>query len=215
MFKKIFHYAVRFTVAPARAAQEMTKDPACPWAGLWWALLFLGAYSVTALVYHLLGHQPTATPFMVVPLDYWYLVQAFTTIPVGIAGFIAYAGLLHLLCRSSGGRGSFEATFSSQMFTLIIPCVVFMLLLELLVAPILFALGSDKPPWPAWVETLRVFVLPFAWMFGASALAAASIHWPRAFGGPARRRWGAFGKSFAFVVVSMIPTGMIMAVFIR
>jgi len=40
MLKKVSRYAVRFTVAPARASQEMAKD-----------------------------HQPTATPFMVIPLD--------------------------------------------------------------------------------------------------------------------------------------------------
>jgi hypothetical protein len=72
------------------------------------------------------------------------------------------------------------------MYTLIIPCVVFMLLLELLVASILFALGCREVPWPAWVETLRVFVLPFAWMFGASSFAVASLQCPQAYGGPAR-----------------------------
>jgi hypothetical protein len=215
MLRKVFSYAFRFTVAPGRASEEIADDPACPWVGLWWSLLFLGAYSVTALIYYLLHHQPTTTPLLTISLDRWYLVQTFTTIPIGLAGFLAYAGLLQLLCRAAGGQGSFEATFASQMYTLIIPCVVFMLLLELLVAPVFFILGFSGPPWPAWVETLRIFVLPFAWIFVGSSFVAAKIHWPHAIRGTAPQRWAALLRSFGFVVISMIPTGIIMAAFIR
>lgn len=215
MMKKVFSYAWRFTVAPGRAVDELATDPACPWVGLWWTLLFLGAYTITALVYFLLGHRPTTTPLLVIPLDRWYLVQTFTTIPVGLGSLVAYAGLLQLLCRAAGGKGTFETTFASQMYTLIIPCVVFMLLLELLVAPVLFALGYAGPPWPAWVETLRVFVLPFAWIFCGTAYVTARHHWPNALGGTPGARWAALARSLAFVVISMIPTGLVMAAFIR
>ena len=91
----------------------------------------------------------------------------------------------------------------SQMFAITIPCVVFMLRVELFVAPIMIALGRTSLRWPDWVEMLRVFVLPFAWIFFLAAVALTKvqgIHWL---------------AGLAFAVVSIIPTGIIMAVFIR
>jgi hypothetical protein len=201
--RKVFSYAVQFIVSPGRAAQRIAADPAGLRTGLLLALLFLGAYSLTVLIYFLLGHLPVAQGWLTVPKEKWYLVQTFTTIPVGLAGFLSYAAIAHLLSKAAGGNGSFEATFASQMFAIIIPCVVFMLLVELLVAPIMIALGRTSLPWPQWVEMLRVFVLPFAWIFFLAAVALTKvqgIHWL---------------AGLAFVVVSMIPTGIIMAVFIR
>jgi hypothetical protein len=201
--RKVLSYAVQFVVSPGKAARRIADDPAGLRSGLLLALLFLGAYSLTVLIYFLLGHLPVAQGWLAVPREKWYLVQTFTTIPVGLASFLSYAAIAHLLSKAAGGKGSFEATFASQMFAIIIPCVVFMLLLELLVAPILIALGRTSVPWPEWVEMLRVFVLPFAWIFFMSTAALSrvqGIHWLAA---------------LAFVVVSMIPTGIIMAVFIR
>ena len=201
--KKVLSYALQFVIAPGRAAARIAADPFGLRSGFFLALVFLGAYTVTALIYFLLGHAPVTAGWLIIPREKWYLVQAFTTIPVGLAGFLSYAGMAHLLCRAAGGKGTFEATFASQMFTIIIPCVVFMLLLELFIAPIMIALGAHSVPWPQWVETLRVFVLPFAWIFLMSTIALSrvqGVHWL---------------ACLAFVVIAMIPTGAIMAVFIR
>jgi hypothetical protein len=67
----------------------------------------------------------------------------------------------------------------------------------------MIVLGRTSLPWPDWVEMLRVFVLPFAWIFFMSTTALSRVQ---------GIRWYA---ALAFVVVSMIPTGIIMAVFIR
>jgi hypothetical protein len=203
VLRKTFSYAVQIVAFPGRTVTRISTDPAALWAGLWISLLFLGAYSLTVLIYWLLGHQPMNDGWLTVPPDRWYLVQTFTTIPVGLAGFLSYGGLAYLLSRAAGGTGSFEATFATQAYCLILPCVVFMLLLELLVAPFMIAQGVTGLPWPAWVETLRVFVLPFAWIFALSAFAlhrVHGIHWLAGLG---------------ISVVSMIPTAVIMAVFIR
>lgn len=79
---------------------------------MWWTLLFLLAYSITVPVYWLLGHLPVAEGWLTIPAEPWYLVQTFTTIPIGLAGFVSCGGLLYFLCRAAGGRGSFEATFA-------------------------------------------------------------------------------------------------------
>ena len=64
-------------------------------------------------------------------------------------------------------------------------------------------LGMKRLPLHEWVEILRAFVLPFAWIFALSALGLQRIHGTRPVAG------------LAFSVRAMIPTGIIMAVFIR
>jgi hypothetical protein len=203
MMKKVLAYALGFVIAPKRAIDRLADDPLAMWVGFWWTLLFLFAYSVTVLVFWLLGHQPVSRGWLTIPPDRWYLVQTFTTIPVGLASFFSYAGLLHLLCRSFGGKGSFEATFAAEMYCAIVPCVVFMLILEMLVAPVAIALGMRSIPWPNWVEILRTFVFPFIWIFALSVLSLQKVHGTHPLAG------------FAFTLLALIPTGMIMAVFIR
>jgi hypothetical protein len=201
--RKVLTYFGGFIVRPLRTADEIARDPAGLRAGVLVSLLFLGAYSLTVLIFFLLGHAPVNRGWLTIPPERWYLVQTFTTIPVGFAGFLSYAGICHLLSRAVGGRGTFETTFASQMFALIIPCVVFMLLLELLVAPVMIALGAKGVPWPEWVEIMRVFVLPFAWIFFLATAALSriqKIHWL---------------PSLGFVLVALVPTAVIMSVFIR
>ncbi len=203
MVRKVFACAWGFISAPGRTSRQLAGDPAAVWIGFWWALLFLGAYSVTVLVFWLLGHRPVSQGWLPIPADRWYLVQTFTTIPVGMAGFLSFAGLAHLLCRAAGGTGSFEATFAVEVYSAIVPCVVFMLILEMLVAPVAIALGLTSVPWPGWVEALRTLVLPFLWIVGLSAVSLRKVHGTHPMLG------------CAFTLLALVPTGMIMAVFIR
>jgi hypothetical protein len=78
-----------------------------------------------------------------------------------------------------------------------------MLILELMVAPFLIAGGMTRVPWPDWVEILRTFVLPFAWIFALSGVSLCRIH---------GIHWAAGAGLSA---LAMVPTGVIMAVFIR
>jgi hypothetical protein len=200
---RLFFYAGQFIVRPRYAADRIAEDRAGVWAGLWLALLFLSAYSLTVLIYYLLGHQPQAAGFLAVSRERWYLVQTFTTIPVGLAGFLSMAALAHLLSRAWGGKGSFEGTFAGQMYANILPCALFMLGPELLLAPPLMAAGYTGVPWPEWVELLRVFILPLPWIYALAVLALArgqKIPWPRA---------------LLIVPVAWIPNALLMAVFIR
>jgi hypothetical protein len=203
MLKKVFAYAVGFVAAPRRSVKAIAADPDARWLGLWLALIFLIAYSVTVFIFWLLGHQPVTQGWLPISPDKWYLVQTFTTIPIGLAGFLSFAALLYLLCSALGGRGSFDATLAVSTYCAIVPCIVLMLLLELLVAPIAILFGMKAVPWPEWVEILRTFVLPFAWIFALSSLALKKVHGTHPLVG------------LAFTVLAMIPTGIIMAVFIR
>ena len=203
MARRTSHYFYKFIVDPARATEEIAQDKSGFWAGLWCVVIFYVCYSVTVLIFYLLGHTPVSRPFLTIPLERWYLVQTFTTLPVGLAGFLSYSGLAYILCKIAKGEGTFDQTVSSQAFTLHIPTFIFMWIPETLVAPFLIANGMTTLPWPDWVENLRVFVLPFIWIFVISTIALSKIH---------NIRWW---KSIIIILISFIPTAGIMAVFIR
>jgi len=84
-----------------KASEEIAKDKSGLWIGLWWVIIFCVCYSGTVLIFYLLGHVPMSTPFLPIPIEKWYLVQTFTTLPVGLAGFLAYSGLAYILCKHS------------------------------------------------------------------------------------------------------------------
>ena len=203
MTKRIFHYFYKFIVSPHKAAEEIANDKSGLLAGLWWVVIFCVCYSVTVLILYLLGHVPVSKPFLTIPLEKWYLVQTFTTLPVGLAGFLSYSGLAYILCKLAKGEGSFDQTFSSQAYTIHIPTFIFMWIPETLLAPILIAHGMHSLPWPDWVENLRIFFFPFAWIFIISTISLSRVH---------RIPWW---KSLIIILVSFIPTAGIMAVFIR
>jgi len=156
MIKKVLYYFGKFIVSPKKAPEEIAKDKSGLWIGLWWVIIFCVCYSVTVLIFYFLGHVPMSTPLLPIPLEKWYLVQTFTTLPVGLAGFLAYSGLAYILCKLVKGEGSFDQTFSSQAFTVHIPTFIFMWIPETFLAPILIANGMDTLPWPDWVENLRI-----------------------------------------------------------
>lgn len=203
MISKVFYYLGKFVVNPKKASEEIAKDKFGVWIGFWWVIIFGFSYSITVFIFYLLGHKPVTTPFLPIPLEKWYLVQTFTSIPVGLAGFLSYSGLAYLLCKAIGGKGNFETTFASQTFTLHIPCVIFMWIPETFLLPFFFAIGIHTVPWPVWVENFRVFIFPFAWIFVMSAIALSKIH---------KIKWW---KSLIIILISLIPTAGIMAVFIR
>jgi len=203
MIRRVLHYFYAFIVAPKRASNEIAEDRSGVWAGLWWVIIFCLCYSITVLIAYTLGQVPVTEPFLMIPLEKWYLIQTFTTLPVGLAGFLSYSGLTYLLCKAVRGSGDFDQTLASQAFTVHVPTFIFMWIPETFLAPILIINGIDPFPWPGWVENLRVFVLPFVWIFIISVIALSQIH---------NIRWW---KSLIIVVVSLIPTAGLMAVFIR
>ena len=203
MIQGIWHYFFDFITNPKRASGEIAENKSCLWIGLWWVIIFCLCYSVTVLIFYFLGHTPVTTPLLPIPLEKWYLVQTFTTLPIGLAGHFAYSGLAYLLCKLVRGKGNFDQTFASQAFTIYIPTFIFMWIPETFLAPFLIASGMHALPWPDWVENLRIFVFPFIWIFIISTMALSRVH---------NIQWW---KSLIIIIISMLPTGGIIAVFIR
>jgi AmmeMemoRadiSam system protein B len=67
---------------------------------------FCLCYSVTVLIFYLLGHIPVSKPFLTIPLEKWYLIQTFTTLPVCLAGLLAYSGLAYILSKALKGKNA-------------------------------------------------------------------------------------------------------------
>jgi hypothetical protein len=201
--KRVFYFFVNFLIRPGRASEELARDRRGVWAGFWWAILFYLAYAVTVFIYYLLGHQPISKPFLPIPLENWYLVQTFTAIPVGLAAATTYTGLVYLMCKAAGGKGSYEATFGTQMYTTILPWIFFTLLPELLFASFLIAAGHTAMLWPEWIEIARQFVAPILWVLTISTIALSRIH--------ALHWW----KTLSFSAIALMPMAGILAVFIR
>ena len=63
-----------------RTFDALAADEVGAWAGFWGSLLFLCAYSVTVLVYWILGHQSVAQGWLTVSPDRWHLVLPFVWI---------------------------------------------------------------------------------------------------------------------------------------
>lgn len=95
--RKIPYYFVKFIVSPHVASEEIAKDIKNLWSGFWFIFVFCLAYSIVALIFYLLKHLPVAKTFLTIPMEKWYLIQTFTTIPVGYAGLMSYSGLAYLL----------------------------------------------------------------------------------------------------------------------
>ena len=100
MIKTIFSFIIRFIAYQGRAAEDITKEKNALWIEFWWVFIFNFLYSITVFIFYLLDHIPVSIPWLPIPPEKWYLVQTFTTIPVGLAGFLTYSGVAYLLDRA-------------------------------------------------------------------------------------------------------------------
>ena len=85
------------------------------------AMLLCILYSVGVLIGFIKGLGPTGyEPFLRIPTESYYLWQTFFTIPVGLVGWILFAGAAQLLSRSLGGQGTFEDNLAVLGFPFIL-----------------------------------------------------------------------------------------------
>jgi hypothetical protein len=195
-----FIYFWRYLKNPKKATDNIINEKNIVWIGSFFLLYFGISYTIVAISGYFWGSLPDSLFISIIPINKWYLIQSFTTIPLTFIAHSIYSTICYLLCRLMKGKGSFEATFSSQVFTIYIPAVIFMWLPELIIYSILF---MKEYPWPDYLEYLRVFVLPFIWMIIISTIALIKVH---------KFSWW---KALISVVFSLIPSGGISAFFIR
>jgi hypothetical protein len=203
MLRRVFRYTIKFIIRPGVAAEEIAADKLGARAGAWWMLLFGIGYSITALICYLQNRVPADPLYLNIPPEKWYLLQALYTIPIGFAGVMTISGLAHIMGNAAGGKGTFDGIFAALAFTLHIPVVIFMWIPETFLMPFFHSMDTLSLPWPGWIEWLRVFILPFPWLIFMTLVALRKI---------LQLAWW---KCLAILLVSSIPAGVIMAVFIR
>jgi len=166
-------------------------------------LIGLTVYAIVAARIYGLGYRPRTAPLTLFPAESWYLLQAFITIPVGVVAAFAFSGIAYAICRAWGGSGTFDATFGVSAFSLHLPMLLFMWIPEIFVAPSLYGRSGQPLPWPAWVEILRMALIPLPWAGIISTMGLSRIH-----GLPTWRAGMA-------VLAAAVPTALMTAAFLR
>lgn len=203
MIKKFFSYFFKFITNPSRAGEEIAGEGKALFLGFWIVFLFGFLYSITVLIYYLLGHGPVTQPFLPIPHEKWYLVQAITTIPVTLTGFLTIAGLFYIMSKAIGGKGTFDATAGCVGYGGVIPWFFTCWIYETFVIPFLIMAGTKIIFWPQWVEDIRVFYFSIGWTLIILTLSLARAH---------KISWW---KSLILVLISIIPAAGVFAVFVR
>jgi hypothetical protein len=195
-----FTYFWRYLKNPKKATDNILSERNIIWIGCLFLLYFGIGYTIVAISGYFLGSLPDSPFISIIPINKWYLVQSFTTIPLTFIAHSIYSTICYLLCRLMKGKGNFEATFTTQAFTVYIPMIIFMWLPEFIMYSIMRIKGY---PWLDYIEYLRVFVLPFIWMITISTIALIKVH---------KFSWW---KALLAVILSLIPSGGVSAFFIR
>ena len=101
--------------------------------GLYTILLFGSSYTLAVIGAYLSRHLPYGIPLALrIPIDRYYAYEAFFLLPVTIATWVMFAGLVQLLARAFRGGGSFEDTLAATGLPFV-ALIAFMLLPDIVV----------------------------------------------------------------------------------
>jgi len=88
----------------------------------WLCVLFYCLiYVMGSLWLYFKGFTPFVKPWIKLPEDVYYLVQAFYILPLVFLMWILGTGVLHILCRQFGGKGRFEVLLLMTGYSLWAP----------------------------------------------------------------------------------------------
>ena len=100
---KAFVYFVRYIKNPAKATENILSEKNMLWTGCLFLLYFGIGYSIVAYIAHYYGAMPDSPFISIIPLEKWYLIQSFTTIPITFIVYAIYATVCYQLCRLMSG----------------------------------------------------------------------------------------------------------------
>lgn len=81
--------------------------------GLYTVLLFGSVYTLGVSLAYALDHRPYGVPLLLrIPIEVYYLYEAFFLLPVTLCTWVMFAGLVRLLALACQGKGSFEDTLA-------------------------------------------------------------------------------------------------------
>ena len=175
-------YWLRATFQPIDAIIELKYPPNKVAVAVWINVIFAALYAITALIYYAIGRLPAVEPWMPIREEVYYLYQVVWTIPWGLITWIAFSGVAHLLAiagKENPTAHTYEDALAVCGLGWVVPSAILMWIPETLLVPIFGVF------WPAWVETLRLMVLPVAWQIVLVAVGLRETHavgWVRGLG---------------------------------
>ena len=105
--------------SPKALYQKISKERK---SSSWLCVLFYCLiYILGSLWLYFRGFTPFMKPWIKLPEDIYYLVQAFYCLPLVFLMWILGTGVLHVLCRQFGGKGRFEILFLMTGYSLWAP----------------------------------------------------------------------------------------------
>jgi hypothetical protein len=149
---------------------------------VWVNVIFAILYAITALIYYAIGRLPAVQPWVPIAEERYYLYQVLWTLPWGLATWIMFSGIAHLLAvagRATPSQYQFEDALVVCGLGWVVPSAVLMWIPETILVPIFGVF------WPGWIETLRLMVVPVVWQILLVAMGLRQTHdvgWLRGIG---------------------------------
>jgi len=115
------HYKdfIRVFYSPKSLYREISKGRKCSsWLCV---LVYCLIYIMGSLWLYFRGFTPFVKPWIKLPEDVYYLVQAFYLLPLVFLMWILGTGVLHILCKQFGGNGRFEVLLIMTGYSLWAP----------------------------------------------------------------------------------------------
>jgi hypothetical protein len=193
-------------ISPKRTSDRLLEDPSRLRLGILAWLLLSVLYGLAAFIGGLNGLGAVTQPYLPIPAEKYYLWMGPFTPVIFLVVFALLAGLIQLGSRFFAGRGAFEDTFVSVVFSFWLPLFVTMWLFEMPVLvffPELRRSGLGGLGYlPEWADTLRQ-VLGILWaviVLILSIRAVQKISLP---------------KAAAVTIAAMLPVTIVMLTYIR
>jgi len=120
-FRNFWSYCGGIVIHPRQTIRQVMREEKKVAYGFAAVLLLSIPYSIVVLISWAKGGMPPGyEPFLRIPTESYYFWQTFFTVPVGLIGWILFAGSAQLLSRKLGGQGSFEENLAVLGFSYVL-----------------------------------------------------------------------------------------------
>jgi len=159
--RRFLNYCWGTLSSPAKTFTNLLDDPHKLKLGFIVCLTLGILYSILVLVAYLNGIPPVVKPILPIPLESYYLWQAYFTIPVSLITFIVFAALAQLIARPFKGVGSFSGNFAVLSFGYTVPSLVLFWLPEM----VMVSMGTNLSDASTLVVALNNarMIIAFTW----------------------------------------------------
>jgi len=199
--KRFLNYCWGTLTSPSKTFTKLLDDPNKLKFGFTACLMLGILYSILVLVAYLNDVPPVLKPILPIPLESYYLWQAYFTVPVSLIMFTVFAGLGQLIAKPLKGQGSFSGNFAVLNFGYTVPSFVLFWLPEM----VMFSIGTNLSDASAPIVALNIArqIIAFTW-------AGILCIW-----GMKLSQRLSLGKAILVTIASLIPLLGIFLTFIR